>query len=1004
MSYFANFFNQKVFGKTNLNLWKYSLSDSEFQQLRKEIQYSNMNSLDPRDATLYYAEWWRRCYNGGIPTKLAILESIGGNTCFNFDENNFYKKAKEGAEMLGVKWLVKENTLYFRTLLLQGGLPLNHISKNETHYKKFLLAVLEIQPSSVEDFSLNIEITKYLPKTSRNDFIYKNCFEIVQSILTGETEYDDILESNEVIRGISKELRKRKGTLERKNRETKLHNYWLFDTSKSKISLRLGLSEKYKKQELSSILGFDVESKNYQLYIEDQLICEFSRMLDGNYKTYWQSSLNLEWKGDTQFFDCYVISEKGKRKIKDFVQTMPDLKKPSLWKFYAEKQWILVKGNAVSSERGLLLFPKEWQSHNSSRIEYELYQCEIFSLEFEGEESIHNKERGETRTFRSNVNSFDWLISGQNPSWILKSNITVVKGRPQVFLYDINGEKINAKDYQVFVRHKKYGEWKLFSNISTLAVGYTYLKIEYNGVVAYDKYYNIGDLDIKYYGQDFNRVVICLNNLNFKLTIKEGQWIDIQQNNANYELINKNISKVPKSVKATLCLNLEKSLSIELVSPFSGVALVDSEDNIVAETDKISYQNLYGLRLIKPSDSEVIISFKNSQKHEVTISKKIMEEVQPMISFKSDIIRLFNLEDAMNYKNSVIIELTSGKITKKYEISGFSHTLNTENQLYGRVNIENPNDILDLYAIPLNCSWENIMLLPLHFENNEYHIPKVEFSKQFIIISSKSTIHQLMPRFVNTDENLQYADKDTRIKAYHDKLVDSKFEDPIWKELLAYFNICSEQNLPYSTLDQIRAIRLSSEVSIRAFFYLALHQIDIEEYVRKIIPKLERNLGFCFHWAQKEHWEKILKEDIFPMVGDGCYSMVLEILTKYLNENNLTISSYIMGNNIQAKPILHPELTELRKELGERVLNELPRYHPLIHNKYHIPIDNHHQIKLLIKSPIAVAESIMGKNENCLWKSDEESEIIKKNIQYSQFLVPEFYNSVISWVLSYKQK
>lgn len=155
---------------------------------------------------------------------------------------------------------------------------MHHISENESHYKNFLLAVLELQPLSVEDFSSNDDIIKYLPQSSRNDYIYENCFEIVRAILNGSSDYDNILEQNDSIRRI--------------------------------------------------FLGFEAQSKNYQLYIDNQLVCEFSRMLDGNYKTYEQN-FKSEWIGENELPDCYVIFKKDsvsqKERIKDFIQLMPNL-------------------------------------------------------------------------------------------------------------------------------------------------------------------------------------------------------------------------------------------------------------------------------------------------------------------------------------------------------------------------------------------------------------------------------------------------------------------------------------------------------------------------------------------------------------------------------------------------------------------------------------------------------------------------------------------------------
>jgi hypothetical protein len=183
-----NFF-PTLLKKRNLNkhdgrpLWKYLLNTEELNDLKKTLQCTSRYNLDPRDVSLYYAQWWKRNYNGGIPSKQEVFESLEGNVRVFFNENEFYQKARKGAQLLGVKWIKKQNTLYFKTLLLQGGLPLKHISENQSTYKAFLEAVLEEQPETIEDFIFKTYITNLLPKSSQNDVIYENCFEIVKSIL-----------------------------------------------------------------------------------------------------------------------------------------------------------------------------------------------------------------------------------------------------------------------------------------------------------------------------------------------------------------------------------------------------------------------------------------------------------------------------------------------------------------------------------------------------------------------------------------------------------------------------------------------------------------------------------------------------------------------------------------------------------------------------------------------------------------------------------------------------
>jgi len=279
------------------SLWKYFLNEEESSELKKCLQFGTPIDIDSRDATLYYSLWWKKNYNGGIPSKQEVFDSIGGNASYNFTEHTFYKEALEGAQILGIKWIKKQNVLRFKTLLLQGGLPLKHISENQGKYKAFLEAVLEEQPSTIEDFIFKSDIIDLLPKSSQNDMVYENCLEIVKSILNNDGEFDKLLESEDSLKEISSSLKIKSASISKKVRQSKPKNYWLlhFDDNKTKINLRLGLANTYTEETLAGILGFEATEKEYQFFMDDNLICVFRRMNNKSYKTDWYNQENKEW-------------------------------------------------------------------------------------------------------------------------------------------------------------------------------------------------------------------------------------------------------------------------------------------------------------------------------------------------------------------------------------------------------------------------------------------------------------------------------------------------------------------------------------------------------------------------------------------------------------------------------------------------------------------------------------------------------------------------------------
>jgi len=253
-----------------------------------------------------------------------------------------------------------------------------------------------------------------------------------------------------------------------------------------------------------------------------------------------------------------------------------------------------------------------------------------------------------------------------------------------------------------------------------------------------------------------------------------------------------------------------------------------------------------------------------------------------------------------------------------------------------------------------------------------------------------------MPRFVNTAENFEGISKEERIDRFHSQLLEENFEALIWKQLLTYFNICVKNDIPFSTFDQLRAISRSSKVAARTFLFLGINQEEIDYFIQKAIPEMEKDLGFCFHWIKKEDWEIALTE-LVEHYNNQYFEQIFGLISLYMRENGFDdIFKIINGENIKKVNILNTDIRDVRALLGERVLKELPHMTPKITKEYNIPINEHLPVKLLLRAPIAVAESINDtQNAYPIWAGDDQRESIRRNIQYSQYLNSEFYSRVI---------
>src|SRR5690606_6402285 len=216
--------------------------------------------------------------------------------------------------------------------------------------------------------------------------------------------------------------------------------------------------------------------------------------------------------------------------------------------------------------------------------------------------------------------------------------------------------------------------------------------------------------------------VKALNTIDFNLD--ESPLLEISKRENQFILkVKTSHFKIPTTVKGSLGVGKQKKLCFQMISPFQGMTLINKDGKLIPEEENLSLKNLYGLRILSTPKKDTILRLKNKVNSEVIISKVIKEAFQPLIAFRDEIVMLYYLADAMDYKNRVCLELKEGQNKKTYEISGFSHTLDIDQQELKQVSLFESEDELDLYAIPLNGTSIDVTPVPLLRENTTYKTP-----------------------------------------------------------------------------------------------------------------------------------------------------------------------------------------------------------------------------------------------------------------------------------------
>lgn len=358
MRQFDNILNSRQLHKHDGRaLWKYSTSDTEFAHLRKTLMEANrLNDVDARDCALYYAEWWKRCYDGSCVSKKVVFNSIKSGQWY--DEEAFFQLAKKGATLLGIRWIKSQNTLFFRTLLLQGGLPVRHISANKGAYKNFLLKILELNPESIDDFAFDATIIKFLPQSSRNDEVYECCLNIVKAIINEDKGYLTLLESNQALKEISSELRIKKQSIAFRSKKARWKTTWIFEPAQKQVRLHFGIpdmdSEEFKNAFQINEEGTQLDFE-YKLYYNNVIFCKFVKKENGRFRTVPLNQSDLIWDGTEALPEIYLKDVGGKKHdCQHLLSYLPSLDKPTLWTKYSDTNGLWKK--AVTRFMKRLLF------------------------------------------------------------------------------------------------------------------------------------------------------------------------------------------------------------------------------------------------------------------------------------------------------------------------------------------------------------------------------------------------------------------------------------------------------------------------------------------------------------------------------------------------------------------------------------------------------------------------------------------------------------------------
>lgn len=971
MSYYTN-----LEGKSLQNL-----DESFFEKIRKYFREKTLlTGIDSRDCAIFYGLWWKFSYTEGKPSKDMVFNSLY-STVQGFSAEDLYQKAKEGGKKLGWKWIQKENTLYFRTLLLQGGIPLKNLLKYGTAYRNFLLKVIEQRPTIISDIADNYEVIKDLPMSTRNEIVFEAALNISKAIWDDTEEGREILnllEQNQQ-RDLVDALKKRKIEIEKVAKsQAKIKTFWelnLKSSENANIVLKSTLPDKINSALFAEMINLnfgDELSASYNIFCDEILLATYRKNIKGDFLKYALTLIPILWNPENKHLpELYFADASGKKYfISSQIKVLPDPSIPSLWVQVDENRWIMLSQKNHNGNSAFVLTSEP--SHCTEKSRRLIIEDKIFYLVEIQEATTLLTDKNESVYFKLNTISFDWYIQETRPHWLHKASMVVVAALPKVYFFNDAGERIS--DNQISKKWRRKGEYVWHEYCGSIPVGIIELQFCIAGVTEYEKVFNIGDSTLKFFGSDILRPTVCFNHNDLVLEIGGNSLYNISNTGKSISLSFANTNQIPKYVKAYI-KSKNGNLLFDILLPFKGIELVDKTDKVVCNNHIFLLNNIDGYRIV--SGENQTIKFYNERFPKLIIRQRLQSGLIPLRNFNTIIQKLFLLADVMASANIVIMEMQGKRIQFKAYNACLSY-LNEDGSLRQLedkrllINLKK-NDDLDvnntpesnylLYAVPLNCELININSIELERgDDDSFYLPEDVNDQEFIVFDTNKDINcKILPTYVTTNQDhiisppvpeVLYQNKLVRIAEFYRQLSDDSIDGQEWQKLYRYIEICNQFNLPFSAFDIIRAACSSSDICAKLFFFLICYSARNEEFIRTC-GKMEEELGFRFHWCAFESIQKNFNS-IIDNYGNDVIGSILE-------KSSLIIDrKFLMFNNNDWKMPegfhLKTSMNSMRQRLGESVINELPYSRPFIieGRKAVIPVENK-KLKIMVRCPTAIA-------------------------------------------------
>lgn len=605
--------------------WKLRLTEEEVNTIKSDVNPGNLNRKGLECAILS-AEWYKRAYTGGNLNKEDVALWAGINK--EGHQEDFFNAAKEA--LVGRQYTIiqKQNKLYFRTLLCQGGLPITYIKQNIDNIQgivpmfKSLVKKLSTVPNfdwtklDSPNYDALADIDEHAIITGVTDTVKENlaaaAMQTARGIICEDPLFLPFDADDEDIKEFI-ELLNKENESTRKHQDLNFALQWCYDASQRQFLVQVNAPKEIAAHEIVDDHGkqLDGTSPNlFKLFIANSEVATY-HFVDNQDQNIYKfrregSVLPVPITLDQAMVEVTVKSDDHQKLALNLPNnSVPDFSEPQVWVQNEKNPSLYEKFTKQSSNHFLVLYDsKDWTILGEEKASIEA--SKIVATAFEDTLTLVHRKTGEELTLRSTVSEYQVALLGTELPWIEKASHMLFARVPLIKVYDADNKVVSPKDYTCWYRtepHSSRGEdvgpWQELKPYTQLPLGFIAIKVELpDGMEHIQRGYSIGD--VHFTPKDAKEDCLTLvaksrSQLKIKAIEREGLTITPQKSEMNaqsWRIQLKDHKSRPAICGFHLSVEGHRSTTIHVALGFSGVLLADVDGNKVIPKTLLSLYNL----------------------------------------------------------------------------------------------------------------------------------------------------------------------------------------------------------------------------------------------------------------------------------------------------------------------------------------------------------------------------------------------------------------------------